>query len=236
LHTALMQVIVAHPGGRDDPAAMTHVSSLCQAAVEAVDDMDARAIIRGIEGIARLLFSADGHVGIEAGPLRGKDALKFQAVNALSNLRGRLEILQNRAPSKPERPALSAKNDLRILVVEDNPDSAESLRRLLELSGYSVAVAHSSDEALEAAKQTPPDIVLCDIGLPDSNGWELAAALRSGADTSHALLIAITGYGSAADRQRSREAGFQLHLVKPVSPAALLQVLEQLPRKTAGSK
>src|SRR6185503_5229997 len=141
LCAALLQATVAHPGGRDDPAAMEHVSNLRHRAIVAVNDLDARVTIRGIESLARLLISADGHEGVEAGSLRGINALKFQIYNALSNLRGRLHVLQSRQPSKPELPALSANKNLRILVVEDNYDSAQSLRVLLELCGYSVTVA-----------------------------------------------------------------------------------------------
>lgn len=232
LHAALMQAVITHPGGRDDPATMSYVSSLCQAAIEVVNDLDARVSVRGIESLARLLFSADGHEGIQAGPLRGVDALKFQMFNALSNLRGRLQQLQHRKPSAPELPALSANKNLRILVVEDNHDSASSLRKLLELCGYSVTVAYSGSEGLQAAQKMVPDIVLCDIGLPDSDGYELAAALRSNPVTARARLIAVTAYGSEQDRQRSREAGFQLHLVKPVQPESLLQQLDG-PAKSA---
>ena len=231
LCAALMQATVAHPGGRDDPGAMNHVSNLCARAVEAVNDLDARVSIRGIESLARLLFTADGHEGLEAGSLRGIDALKFQIYNALSNLRGRLQVLKDRPPSNPEQPALSANKDLRILVVEDNHDSAESLRRLLEVFGYSVTVAYSGQEGLQAARQTRPDIVLCDIGLPDSDGYELAAALQSHPSTARARLIAVTGYGSEQDKQRSRDAGFQVHLVKPVQPERLLQELSETTRK-----
>jgi CheY-like chemotaxis protein len=227
LQAALIQAMVAHPGGRDDAAAMSHVRKLCAALVEAVNDLDARVTVRGIESLARLLFSADGHEGIEAGPLRGVDALRFQIFNALSNLRGRLQLLKHSAPSKPELPALAAGKNLRILVVEDNHDSADSLRKLLELCGYSVTVAYSSQEGLEAARNTRPDIVLCDIGLPDSDGYALAVALRSNPATARARLIAVTAYGGEQDRERSREAGFQLHLVKPVKPESLLQQLDQ---------
>ena len=116
---------------------------------------------------------------------------------------------------------------MRILVVEDNHDSADSLRKLLELCGYSVTIAYSSREGLEAAQKVRPDIVLCDIGLPDSDGYELAAALRDNPVTARARLIAVTAYGGEQDRKRSREAGFQLHLVKPVKPESLLEQLDQ---------
>jgi CheY-like chemotaxis protein len=128
-------------------------------------------------------------------------------------------------PSQPEPPALAADRNMRILVVEDNRDSAETLQKLLELCGYSVTVAYSSKEGLEAAARTPPDIVLCDIHLPDSDGYAFAEALRGNPKTARARLIAVTGYGGEQDRKRSREAGFQLHLVKPVKPENLLEQL-----------
>ena len=226
LCAALMQATVAHAGGKDDAAAMNHVANLCARAVEAVNDLHARVIIRGIESLARLLFSAGGHEGIEAGSLHGVDALKFQIYNALSNLRGRMHVLQYARPSEPERPALEAKKNIHILVVEDNLDSADSLRRLLELCGYSVTVAYNSREGLEAARRTLPDVVLCDIGLPDSDGYALAAALMGNPATAGAKVIAVTAYGSEQDRKRSHEVGFQLHLVKPVKPESLLQYLD----------
>lgn len=73
----------------------------------------------------------------------------------------------------------------------------------------------------------PPDIVLCDIGLPDGDGYELAAALRDNPATARARLIAVTAYGGEQDRKRSREASFQLHLVRPVKPENLLQQLDE---------
>jgi CheY-like chemotaxis protein len=230
IHDALMHLVVSHPGGRNDAEAMAQVAKLCARAVEAVNDLEARVIVRGIESLARLLFDSDGHVGLEAGPLRGVDALKFQLYNALSNLRGRLSALRDRKPSAPELPALAADKKLRILVVEDNHDSAQSLRKLLELCGYAVTVAYSSREGLEAAQRTRPDVILCDIGLPDSDGYALAAALRTNPATARARLIAVTAYGGEQDRKRSREAGFQLHLVKPVKPESLLQELDKSAR------
>lgn len=130
------------------------------------------------------------------------------------------------SPSKPELPALAAKST-RILVVEDNRDAAHTLAQFLRLSGYAVNVAYSSREGLEAAKKTPPDFVLCDIGLPDSDGYALAQALREDPQTAGARLIAVTARNGEEDKQRSRDAGFQLHLVKPVQPETLLQELDR---------
>jgi CheY-like chemotaxis protein len=115
-------------------------------------------------------------------------------------------------------------------VVEDNRDSAESLRQLLYLSGYEVAVAYNGQDGLRAAKRMKPEVILCDIGLPDTTGFIVASALREDPQTCGARLIAVTAYGRDEDRRRAREAGFDLHLVKPVDPAVLLnKVAESFP-------
>ena len=114
---------------------------------------------------------------------------------------------------------------LRILVVEDNRDSADSLRLLLELSGHEVAVAYSGHDGVRAAEQCRPDVVLCDIGLPGLDGYGVARRLRDNPTTAKARLIAVTAYGHDEDRRRSHEAGFEQHLVKPVDPDALQAVL-----------
>ncbi len=113
----------------------------------------------------------------------------------------------------------------RILVVEDNPDAAESLRDFLELYGHQVELANSGFDGVEAARQFHPEVVLCDLGLPGMDGFEVAAALRGDPSTASARLIAVTGYGREEDRRRSKAAGFDLHLTKPVDPARLRQVL-----------
>jgi CheY-like chemotaxis protein len=135
--------------------------------------------------------------------------------------------LESGAPTNPEPAALAAKETLRILVVEDNRDAAFSLAQFLKLSGYSVTVAYSGREGLESASKNPPDIVLCDIGLPDADGYAVAEALRRNPQTARARLIAVTARSTEQDKQRSREAGFQLHLVKPVRPESLLQELRR---------
>src|SRR3954464_10883171 len=174
-----MQAVLATPGGRNDAEALAHFSRLCARALQVVNDLEARVLVRDIENLARLLCYADGHVGMGSGSLQGVDALKLHLFNALSALRGRLHLLELQyMPSLPELPALQAKKSARVLVVEDDRDSAMSLKKLLELCGYSVTVAYTAEEGLEAAEKTRPDIVLCDIGLPDSDGYAFAAALR----------------------------------------------------------
>ena len=118
---------------------------------------------------------------------------------------------------------------LRILVVEDNRDAADSLGMMLELAGHGVAVAYTGREGLEAAGRFRPDVALCDIGLPGGmDGYDLARALRQDERTAGIHLIAISGYGQDEDQRRARAAGFDRHLTKPVDPALLLRMLEAL--------
>jgi CheY-like chemotaxis protein len=125
-----------------------------------------------------------------------------------------------------ELPALGATRTVRILIVEDNRDAAHMLAQFLRLSGYAVTVAYSSGEGLEVARKILPDIVLCDIGLPDADGYAFADALRRIPEAAHARLIAVTARNSEQDKRRSRDAGFHLHMVKPVRPESLLQELD----------
>jgi CheY-like chemotaxis protein len=113
----------------------------------------------------------------------------------------------------------------RILVVDDNRDSADSLRLLLELSGHEVVVAYSGRDGVQAAELYQPDVVLCDLGLPGLDGYGVARKLRDNPATAKARLIAVTAYGRDEDRRRSHEAGFEQHLVKPADPDALQKVL-----------
>jgi signal transduction histidine kinase len=114
----------------------------------------------------------------------------------------------------------------RILVVEDNADAAESLRMLLTGLGHQVEVVNDGREAVDAACRLRPDVILLDIGLPGVDGFHIAKALRGLPETSAACLIAVSGYGQEKDRERSREAGFDLHFVKPVDPRMLTAAID----------
>jgi CheY-like chemotaxis protein len=114
---------------------------------------------------------------------------------------------------------------LRVLVVEDDPDGAESLRQLLMLNGHTAEVARDGPGALERAGRFQPDVVLLDIGLPGAmDGLEVARRVGVRPDGTAPLLVALTGRGNEEDRRRSQLAGIHLHMVKPVDPA-LLQTL-----------
>jgi CheY-like chemotaxis protein len=114
---------------------------------------------------------------------------------------------------------------LRILVVDDNQDAAESLALWVETLGHEALLAHDGPQALETALRTRPDVVLLDIALPGMSGDEVARRLRASAQLRHATLVALSGWGSADDRMSSLRAGFDRHLVKPIELATLEEVL-----------
>jgi CheY-like chemotaxis protein len=114
---------------------------------------------------------------------------------------------------------------LRVLVVDDNRDAAASLADLLRYQGHQVTTAFDGPEALQAARDQRPAVVLLDLGMPGMSGHEVARHLRDLPEGRAATLIAVTGWGQDEDRRRSREAGFDHHLVKPVEPEALARLL-----------
>ncbi|HYE35176.1 hybrid sensor histidine kinase/response regulator [Methylocaldum sp.] len=116
-----------------------------------------------------------------------------------------------------------------VLVVDDNASSADSLSSLLEAYGYQVEAAYDGKTALDRVKERTPDAVLLDIGMPQMDGYEVARRLREDPRLARMRLIAISGYGQEEDRQRSREAGFDHHLVKPVDIDVLLELLGNRP-------
>ena len=131
----------------------------------------------------------------------------------------------DRAPWSP--PPLS------VLVVDDSPDTADSTAQLLSLCGFAARVADGGAAALREIAGNPPDVVLLDLGMPGMSGWELARRLRDQSAGCRPVLIAVSGYGDAASRQRSADAGIEHHLVKPVDSAVLLGVLGRYVRVLA---
>jgi|HubBroStandDraft_5_1064220.scaffolds.fasta_scaffold07488_3 PAS domain S-box-containing protein len=119
----------------------------------------------------------------------------------------------------------------RLMVIDDNKDAAESMSMLFELWGHEVICAYDGRGALETAAKYRPDAVFLDIGLPGMDGYEIAERLRELPESARTVLVAITGYGQDEDRRRSREAGIDHHLVKPVSPETLHKLLDSLARE-----
>ncbi|RZJ85280.1 MAG: response regulator [Massilia sp.] len=132
-----------------------------------------------------------------------------------------------------EQEAQAHDGPVRVLVVDDNADAAQMLATLLEAHGHVVSVEYDGTGGLARALRERPEVMLLDIGLPDMDGHELARRLRASSDTADAVLIALTGYGQSEDRERTRQAGFDRHLVKPADLSELLRILAEV-RRTGG--
>ncbi|HEX8946107.1 MAG TPA: response regulator [Gemmatimonadaceae bacterium] len=171
-----------------------------------------------------------GGLGLGLAVTKGLIELHGGTITASSAGKGRGAEFTIRIPSEVEPAVLASTlldapgtaQPLRVLIVEDNVDAADILRTLLEYHGYTVSVAYTGLEGVTAAKSQRPDVVLCDIGLPGMDGYAVADALRQSPETGSVRLIAVTGYGREADKQRALASGFDLHLVKPVNAQQLL--------------
>ena len=137
--------------------------------------------------------------------------------------------------SKAETGRRSQSSDavLRVLIVDDNEDAATALELLLEEAGHLVKAAHTGPAGLAAALEFLPDVMLLDIGLPELDGFEVAKRIRQQAALHDVVLVAMTGYGRENERQRSQEAGFDHHLVKPADFGTLEQILAAVSERVA---
>lgn len=140
-------------------------------------------------------------------------------------------IVHEAIPATSPEKGVEQATKARVLLVDDNADALLTLSMLLRLEGHEVAVAHEGREALRVASEFRPDVVLLDIGLPGMDGYELGRRMRAEPTTADVVLIAVTGYSHTEARRRSKEMGFDQHLVKPVDPAALVRSLVELPSR-----
>jgi PAS domain S-box-containing protein len=185
----------------------------------------------------RSLDRSRGGLGLGLALVKGLVELHRGEVRAFSEGAGRgaeftvlLPTIAAPVVSVPvARPALVPTALVRVLVVEDNVDTAHSLRDLLELCDHTVQVAYSGPEAVVIASRFCPEVVLCDLGLPGMDGYQVAAALRQNPATASARLIAISGYGQEEAQRRSAEVGFHAHLIKPIDFDELRRLLQVQP-------
>jgi len=116
----------------------------------------------------------------------------------------------------------------KILVVDDNRDAADSLAAILRVEGHEARAAYSGAEAVQAAEEMKPDVVLLDIQMPEMSGYDVARALRDYRRGVSAVIVAVTAYGQVSDKLAARQAGFHHHITKPVDPARVLEIIESV--------
>ena len=145
----------------------------------------------------------------------------------------RLPVTSLDLPPPQAEVARPAGKCCRVLVVDDNVDSAQSMGILLDMQGHEVRIVHDGEATLEAVQSFSAGMILLDIGLPGLSGLEVARRIRQLPALKDVVLVALTGYGLESDRERTREAGFDHHLVKPADLDALLKILETVPVMTA---
>jgi nitrogen-specific signal transduction histidine kinase len=170
----------------------------------------------GLSTVYGIVKQSSGYVWVRSAPGEGSTFSVYLPL---------LESSAAASPSQADAQSPVPDSDRRILVVDDNRDAAASLGMLLELSGCTVSVAFGGRQALEMFDSFRPDTVLLDIGLPGMSGLDACRAIRSQAGNQHILIAAVTGLGQEEDERKSREAGFDAHLVKPVQHAALTALL-----------
>jgi CheY-like chemotaxis protein len=162
----------------------------------------------------------------------GSVACKSEGSGRGSTFTLRLPLMQEASGDEPTaavaRGVARVRKRLRIVVVDDNKDAAQTLSMLLEAEGYDVWTEFDPRDALASAATRSADVYLLDIGLPEINGLELARRLKSLSQAEPPVLVAVTGYGQQADRAQTQAAGFSHHLVKPVDPSKLLEILETI--------
>jgi signal transduction histidine kinase len=177
----------------------------------------------GLTLARRLVEMHEGRIAISsAGPGQGTEVdIRLPTASAIG------------APAvEAEPPTVSAARSLRVLIVEDNVDAAETLALVVSQLGHTTRIAHDGGTAITFAEQFEPDLVLLDIGLPVINGYGVAQALRTRPALNHVYVAAVTGWGQDDDRRKAQEAGFDSHFTKPLAPSTLEELLGKVALRT----
>ncbi len=202
-----------------DPQLLPHIFDLFTQA-ERTPDRSEGGLGIGLTLVKRLVELHGGAVEAHSEGL-GSGAEFIVRLPALTGTTHSVEKAVGRVPVAAPADARS----LRILVVDDNVDAADSIAMLLTMEGHQTRAVNTARAALLAVPDFKPEVVLLDIGLPEMDGYEVARRLRTQSGHRRMRLVAVTGYGQPADRRRAHAAGFDEHMVKPVEPAALQDFL-----------
>ena len=193
-----------------------------------------RALARSQGGLGIGLSLVKGLVELHGGSIE----VRSDGANQGSEFVVRLPVAAGAARREPARPDENEQpkpvTRRRILIADDNQDSADSLATFLKIKGYEVGTAYDGEQAVEAAEALRPDVALLDIGMPNLNGYDACRRIREQPWGRVMFLIALTGWGQEEDRRRTEEAGFDQHVVKPVDPAALMKLLASLSAEQEG--
>jgi len=212
-----------------DAAVEIHVADSGSGIAPAIIEHVFEPFVQAEQTLAR----TEGGLGLGLALVKGLAELHGGSAEARSGGEGRGSEFIVRLPTvlapEPDRrqrvPLGVGSRTLRVLVVEDNADAADSLAEIVKMYGHEVQVAYNGPSALAMATRTVPDLVLCDIGLPGMDGYDVARALRSDPKLQAARLVAVTGYAQPEEVQRAVEAGFSGHIPKPPAPETLEQFL-----------
>jgi PAS domain S-box-containing protein len=205
------------------PTFLPHVFDLFTQAERSSDRLQGGLGI-GLALVKRLVEMHEGTVEVFSTIGKGSEfvvSLQMALTNELSP----------KTKQPPTETAKPTRANLRVLVVDDNVDAVAALAMLLQASGHQVQLAHTGPTGLAATRDFRPDVLLMDIGLPGLDGWRVAKRIRQQPVFGNIVLVAVTGYGQNADRQRSQNAGFDYHLVKPVDFEKLRQILAAISKK-----
>lgn len=188
-----------------------------------------RSLDRRSGGLGLGLALAQGMVRLHGGRIEARSVGVGQGSEFTIYLPLRAKATSESAGIKGAEACARSSTGLQVLVIEDNPDAAETLKTALELNGHGVRVAANGREGLAQAHQVKPDVVFCDIGLPDMNGYDVARAFRREEEFQDTVLVALTGYATPEDSRKAKEAGFDRHLAKPLDLHMLETILATEP-------
>lgn len=237
---ALRQLVILR--SRRDPEALLRVHELVSEAKAALpEDEQTAVLLTAVLSYAQDLFSTTGLVKRAGLRMSESNYLKLQILAKLSLLYHRLselekEYLQAADTSIPDSSSGAARRRLRILVADDEPDTVQTIKILLEDEGHEVLGVYNGAELLREARKSRPDAVILDIGMPGLCGYDVARSLRAMYGANHPVLIAVTAYATSADKLIGRDAGFDHHFGKPVLIDNLLAALPVVDPRAASPR